>query len=173
MMDVAANPSEVVELALNHFGDDILRLAFSYLKRREDAEDVVQDTLIRLMRSGGEFETEEKLKAWLLHVAANLCKDILKSSVWKKQASLPEGYDVAVEDDSLTEGESDVWEAVMTLPDKYRSVVHLYYYEDYSTKEIAQILEKRESSVRTLLKRGREKIKQYLEKGEDGCEQGV
>ena len=136
MIDVAANPPDAAEVALNKFGDDILRLAYSYLKTREDAEDVVQDTLIRLMRFGGEFETEGKMKAWLLHVAANLCKDILKSPAKKRQVALPEDYDVPAEKDELSEavsgldGGSDVMAAMMSLPEKYRSVLHLYYMED-------------------------------------------
>ncbi len=161
MIDVAADPSKAVEIALDHFGDDILRLSFSYLKSREDAEDVVQDTLIRFMQSGGKFETEEKVKSWLLHVAVNICKDIVKSAVWKRQVALPEGYD-AISEDQLSEEESEVVKAVMSLPDKYRSVIHLYYLDEYSTKEIAEILGQKESTVRSLLKRGREKLKVNL-----------
>lgn len=161
MIDVALNPSDAVELALNRFGDDILRLSFSYLKSREDAEDVVQETLIRFMQSGGQFETEAKVKSWLFQVAVNICRDVLKSPAWKRQTALPEGYDVAVEDE-LSEDESDVMQAVMSLPDKYRSVIHLYYMEEYSTKEIAEIIGKKESTVRSILKRGREKLKTNL-----------
>ena len=159
MIDVEANPSGAVELALNLFGNDILRLSFSYLKRREDAEDIVQDTLIRLMQSGTCFETEELMKAWLLRVAVNLCKDHLKSAVYRKQTSLPEGFDIAAED-------QPVLQSLMSLPEKYRSVLHLYYYEEYATKEIASILDKKEATVRSLLKRGREKLAEKL--GEAG-----
>jgi RNA polymerase sigma-70 factor (ECF subfamily) len=168
MIDVSENPSDAVEMAMNCFGDDILRLAFSYLKRREDAEDVVQDTLIRFMQSGAQFETEGKMKSWLLHVAANICKDIMKSSRWKKQAAMPEGYDVAAEDDSKSDEEGEVMQAVLSLPEKYRSVIHLFYVEEYSTKEIAEIVEKKESTVRSLLKRGREKLREKMRKGEGG-----
>ena len=79
MIDVAANPSDAVEKALDLFGNDILRLAYSYMKSREDAEDIVQEVLIRLMQSAGVFEDESHEKAWLLKVASNLCKDKLKS----------------------------------------------------------------------------------------------
>ena len=80
MIDVAANPSDAVEKALDLFGNDILRLAYSYMKSREDAEDIVQEVLIRLMQSAGVFEDESHEKAWLLKVASNLCKDKLKSA---------------------------------------------------------------------------------------------
>ena len=73
MIDVAQNPSDAVEKALDLFGNDILRFAFSYMKNREDAEDVLQETLIRLMQAQPVFENEQKLKSWLLRVAANLC----------------------------------------------------------------------------------------------------
>ena len=162
MIDVAQNPSAAVEQALDLFGNDILRLAYSYLKRREDAEDIVQETLIRLMQSANQFEKEEAMKAWLLRVAANLCKDQLKSHEHKKQVAMPEGYDVAGEEDVEYEEESEVMSAVMSLPEKYRSVIRLYYVEEYSTIEIAEILDKKEATVRSLLKRGREKLAKMI-----------
>lgn len=163
MINVALNPSDAVENALNLFGDAVLRLAYSYLKTREDAEDVVQDTLIRLMQSGEIFENEEHMKAWMLRVAANLCKDILKSSRRQKEVAMVEGYEEGVEDEYNT-GENDVMKAVMSLPEKYRSVIHLYYFEEYATKEIAVIMGKKEATVRSLLKRGREKLESILSK---------
>lgn len=168
MIDVEANPSGVVEIALNLFGNDILRLSYSYLKRREDAEDIVQDTLIRLMQSKICFKTEEQMKAWLLQVAVNLCKDHLKSASYKKQTSLPEGFDIAAEEQHTSEDESEVLQSMMSLPEKYRSVLHLYYYEEYTTKEIAGILNKKEATVRSLLKRGREKLAERLGRMKDG-----
>ena len=171
MIDVAANPPDAAEVALNKFGNDILRLAYSYLKTREDAEDVVQDTLIKFMQAGGKYETEEKMKSWLLQVAANLCRDLLKSAARKKQVALPEDYDPPAEESSgggTPDPDNEVMEAVMSLPEKYRSVIHLYYMEEYSIKEIAEILEKRESTVKSLLKRGRERLAKKLEEGDGG-----
>ena len=66
MLDVASNPSDAVEQALQQFGDDILRLAYSYMKNREDAEDIVQEVLIRFMQAAGQYESEAHVKAWLL-----------------------------------------------------------------------------------------------------------
>lgn len=172
MIDVASNPSDAVEQALDLYGNDILRLAYSYLKRREDAEDIVQETLIRLMQSGAVFENEKKVKSWLLQVAANLCKDELKSSRRKNTVAIPEGYDIADEDSSTGAEDDTVLNAVMELPDKYRSVIHLYYYEEYSTREIAEILEKKEATIRSLLKRGREKLEKMM-KGERGHATGI
>ena len=168
MIDVEANPSGAVEIALTLFGNDILRLSYSYLKRREDAEDIVQDTLIRFMQSKICFETEEQMKAWLLQVAVNLCKDYLESASYKKQTSLPDGFDIAAEEQPASEDESEVLQGMMSLPEKYRSVLHLYYYEEYTTKEIAGILDKKEATVRSLLKRGREKLAEKLGRMKDG-----
>ena len=177
MIDVAANPSDAVEKALDLFGNDILRLAYSYLKSREDAEDIVQDVLIRFMQSAKSFEEEEHVKAWLLRVAANLCKDRLKSASRQREVAIPEGYDVADEKKEPQE-ENDTLQKVMALPDKYRSVIHLYYYEEYSVKEIANILEKKETTIRSLLKRGREKLANMISqenkmKGDDGHAEGI
>lgn len=172
MIDVALDPSDAVEKALDLYGDDILRLAYSYLKRREDAEDIVQETLIRLMQSGAVFEDEKKEKSWLLQVAANLCKDELKSSRRKNTVAIPEGYDIADEEQSAGSEDSAVLRAVLELPYKYRSVIHLYYFEEYSTREIAEILEKKEATIRSLLKRGREKLEKFM-KGERGHAKGI
>lgn len=170
MLDVASNPSDAVEQALQQFGDDILRLAYSYMKSREDAEDVVQEVLIRFMQSAKQFEDESHVKAWLLRVAANLCKDKLKSASRQREVAIPEGYDVAAEEKQ--ESESDFMQIVMALPEKYRSVIHLYYYEEYATAEIAKILQKKEATVRSLLKRGREKLERMM-KGDDGHAKAV
>lgn len=171
MINVAENPSDAVEKALDLFGNDILRLAYSYLKSREDAEDVVQETLIRLMQFQPVFEDEKKEKSWLMKVAANLCRDLLKSAEKKRFVAMPEGYDVP---EAVPQGEadSDVMEAVMGLPEKYRTVIHLYYYEEYSTREIAGITGKKEATVRSLLKRGRELLKKQW-KGESGHAKGI
>lgn len=165
MLDVASNPSDAVEQALNRFGNDILRLAYSYMKSWDDAEDIVQEVLIRFMQSAKQFRDEQHVKAWLLLVAANLCKDKLKTSQRKKEVAMPEGYEVAVSE--VQEEDSNIGQMVSSLPDKYRIVIHLYYYEEYTTKEIAEILQKKEATVRSLLKRGREKLEKMM-KGDDG-----
>lgn len=172
MIDVASNPLDAVERALNLFGNDILRLAYSYMKNRYDAEDIVQDVLIRYMQSAKVFQGEEHMKAWLLRVASNLCKDRLKSASYQREVAIPEGYDIEAPTDDIQE-ESQVMKSVMALPEKYRSVIHLYYFEEYSTKEIAEILEKKETTIRSLLKRGREKLANMISqenkmKGDDG-----
>lgn len=172
MIDVAKNPSDAVEKALDLFGNDILRFAYSYMKNREDAEDVVQETLIRLMQSQPVFEDEQKEKAWLFKVAANLCCDQLKNADRRYAAAMPEGYEAAAPDNPEPDRDSEVLQEVLRLPEKYRSVIHLYYFEEYSIREIAGIVGKKEVTVRSLLKRGREKLQKKL-KGESGHAEGI
>lgn len=172
MIDVAKNPSDAVEKALDLFGNDILRFAYSYMKNREDAEDIVQETLIRLMQSQPVFENEGKEKSWLLKVAANLCCDQLRGADRQHIVAMPEGYEAVAADNQGPDTDSEILREVFKLPEKYRSVIHLYYFEGYSTREIADIIGKKEASIRTLLKRGRERLEKKL-KGESGHAEGI
>ena len=134
----------------------------------------MQETLLRLMQSSQAFRDEEHMKAWLLRVAANLCKDFLRLARSKREVTLGEenGYEPAAPQTPLPEDGSDIMEAVLSLPEKYRSVIHLYYFEEYATKEIAEILGLKDVTVRSLLKRGREKLKKKME-GDGGHAGGI
>ena len=160
MHDVALGKDETVEQALKVYGNTILRLSYSYLRNLSDAEDVLQDTLLSLMRNKPVFSSSEHEKAWLMRVAINLCKNKLKSS-WFKTVEIPENLQAV----SIADEESVVMEAVHNLQIKYREVIHLFYYEGYSTIEISSLLQKKESTVRSLLHRSREMLKNTL-KGE-------
>ena len=146
-----------VENALSRHGQRIMHLAWSYLHNRADAEDVLQETMIRYMKSQQTFRDEEHEKAWLLRVAANLCKNILRSRS-HEGGEIPDD----LEGKGIPEDAIAVYEAVRTLPEKYREVIHLFYYEDASTAEIAVILEKKESTVRSLLRRARKMLEKRL-----------
>ena len=139
-------------------GNAIYRLAYSYLKSTYDAEDILQDVLIQYLKVEPNFVTKEHRKAWFLKVTSNLCKDRLKAS-YRKWKELDEDYPVTQD---FTKEESEVLHAVHSLPVKYREVIHLFYYEGYHTEEIASILKKNESTVRSLLSRARKKLKVYL-----------
>ena len=142
---------------LNCYGDSILRLAYSYLHNMSDAEDVVQETLIKYMKTAPEFENEKHEKAWLMRVAGNISKNKIDYNNVRKADELSETL-VAEEKEDL----SFVWDAVKNLPDNMREVIHLFYHEGYSTKEIASILKRKESTVRSDLKRGRDKLRIVL-----------
>ncbi len=143
---------------LDQHGESILRLAYSYLHNQSDAEDILQDTLIQYLRTAPVLESPAHEKAWLLRVAGNLSKNLLRAQGYRQADELEESL-VAQEREDL----SYVWEAVKALPVPYREAVHLFYYEGYSTAQIAQILDQKESTVRSRLKRGREKLKPLLE----------
>lgn len=154
--DRAAVSERAGEL-FSRYGNSILRLAVSYLHRQEDAEDILQETMIRFLESPVAFLSEGHEKAWVLTVAANLSKNRIKYNSYRDGNELLEEL-VAEEKEDL----AFVWEAVMQLPENYREAVHLFYQEGYSTREIAQILKRKEATVRSDLKRGRERLKEIL-----------
>ncbi len=147
---------------LERHGNSILRLCYSYLHNMSDAEDILQDTLIQYIKTAPVLENEKHERAWLLKVASNLSKNRIQYNKRRQTDELEETL-VAEEAEDL----SFVWSAVKKLPDKYREVVHLFYYEGYATKEIAKILQRNESTVRSDLKRGREQLKGILKEGYD------
>lgn len=153
-----AKVNERATALLDRHGESILRLAYSYLHNQSDAEDILQDTLIQYLRTAPVLESPAHEKTWLLRVAGNLSKNLLRAQGYRQADQLEETL-VAQEREDL----SYVWEAVKALPVPYREAIHLFYYEGYSTAQIAQILDQKESTVRSRLKRGREKLKPLLE----------
>jgi len=147
---------------LDEYGNSILRLAYSYLHNMSDAEDILQDTLFQYMRKAPKFENGEHEKAWLLRVAANLSKNKIKYNKIRETDELMEEL-IAEKEEDL----SFVWEAVKALPEKYREVIHLFYQEGLSTREISEVLKRKESTVRSDLLRGRDKLKNILKEGYD------
>lgn len=142
---------------LDQYGNRILRLAYTYLHNMSDAEDILQDTLLQFLKKAPSFDSAEHEKAWLLRVAANLSKNRIDYERLRASDELNEEL-VAEEREDL----SFVWEAVRELPSQYREVIHLFYHEGYPTAEIAKILGRKESTVRSDLRRGREKLKAVL-----------
>ena len=136
----------------------LYRLAFSYCRNRADAEDIVQEVFLKYLRQHPDFPDEAHLPAWLLRVTANACKDLLRSPWRCRCCSLEEAAEPTV----LMQDESALLAAVLGLPAKYRGVVHLYYYEDYSVGEIAAILGISQSAVRMRLLRARQALKEEL-----------
>lgn len=142
---------------LDTYGNSILRLAYSYVHNMSDAEDLLQDTLIAYLDSAPEFENETHEKAWLLKVTANLSKNKIAYNRLRTTDELDEQLI-----DEKQENLSFVWEAVKNLPDKYREAIHLFYYEGYSTAEISKILGRKESTIRSDLRRGRAELRIIL-----------
>jgi RNA polymerase sigma-70 factor (ECF subfamily) len=145
--------------------DAVYRICYSFLKNRTDAEDAVQETFLRLMQTDKPLETEGHVRAWLIVTASNICKNMLHSWMRQKRQEVEDWETVLVEKTSTPE-ESTVLAALMQLPEKYKTVLYLYYYESYSCKEIASAMQKKETTVRSLLKRGREALQKKM--GGDG-----
>lgn len=142
--------SEIV----NKYSDMVLRLAFVYVKNIPDAEDITQEVFLKLFRVHKVYNSDEHVKAWLITVTKNTSKDYIKSW-WRRKTEVLK--------DNLTTMdnyfESELIEAVLALPIRYRDILYLYYYEGYSTSEIAQSLNIKEPTIRTRLKRGRKLLK--------------
>lgn len=150
------------EQLLNDHGNSVLRLAYAYLHNLSDAEEVLQDTLLQYLRTTPAFESEEHGKAWLLRVAANLSKNRLRYQKTHETDQLDEQLAGERREDLTF-----VWEAVKSLPVRWREVVHLFYQEGYSTAQIARILHRNESTVRSDLRRARLRLKEILKEAYD------
>lgn len=146
---------EIIEKTVEKYSPSMLRAAFSVLRNTHDAEDAVQEAFVKLVRLKPSFNDESHEKAWLLRVTINNAKNI-RRSFSRQGTSLDENLPF-----TYTEN-TDVLNEVLSLPEKYRVVIHLYYYEGYSIKEIAEILNKPASTVGTLLSRGRNMLKTFL-----------
>ena len=138
--------------------DTVFRVAYSYLRCRDDADDVTQDVLIQLYKEDKTFESDAHIKNWLIRVTVNRCKNVLRAP-WRRTE------DIADYENSLTFEEPqcrELFEAVMSLDRRYRLPVLLYYYEGYRQREIAALLGVPEETVRTRLSRARDKLKRIL-----------
>ena len=163
-----AAPKEKVQTAqkaeelMQLYGNAILRLAYSYLHNMSDAEDIVQETLIRYMVKMPKLAGAAHEKAWLLRVAGNLSKNRIVYNKLRETDELDEQL-IGEKREDL----SYVWQAVKSLPVAYREAIHLFYYEGYSTARIAEIMQKKEATVRSDLRRGRIMLKDILKEAYD------
>ena len=148
-----------VEDVFDKYCNTVYRLAHARVQNRFDAEDILQTVFLKLCKEKSDFSDSEHLKAWLLKVTVNSSKNLLMSGWMKHTTELS---------DSITAPQHEVGEVyaeVAKLPVKYRTVIHLHYFEGYSCKEIAEIINTNEATVKTRLKRGRERLQTTL-KGE-------
>lgn len=145
------------EALARRYGPAVFRLAYARTGSRADAEDVMQEVFLRLLRARPEFSSEEHAKAWLLHVAANCANDLFRAPWRRREEPLAEGLSAPEEPER-----GGVVEAVLALPPKYRAAVHLYYYEELSVEEIAEILGRRPGTVKSRLSRARALLRRYL-----------
>ena len=147
------------EQAFNRYADIVYRLAFVRTKNKSDSDDILQEVFLRYIKVWEKLESEEHVKAMLLRITINCSNTLLTSSWFKKTSPLDETLPYF---DNNNDGE--VLKAVMNLPQKYRTVIHLYYYCGYSVNEIGEMLNLKTATVKTHLSRARETLKQNLKR---------
>lgn len=157
--------TDYIEELVESYGDTVLRIAYTYFKSMSDAEDAVQDVFLHIIGKTPEFKDKEYEKAWIIRVTINICKNKLKLFWNRNKCSIDEIAEAPVYDKYNTD--SEVLKAVMSLPDKYRIAVYMYYYEGYTTPEIARITDRTETAVRSDLHRARGKLKEILKEEYD------
>ena len=153
------NKNIQAEEIVNEYGDLIFRTCLILLSNREDAQDAVQDTIIKYIKKSPDFKDKNHEKTWLLRVAANRCKDILRYRINHPKFDLEMLKEFSDEPDN-----TGILEALMQIPEKYRIVLTLYYVEEYKVDEIAKIISKTPSAVKMRLKRGRELLEKEYRK---------
>ncbi len=156
-------PSEMTQeitRLIEQYGDDILKTALVILKSKELAEDVYQETFLRVCRSFSSYRRESSEKTWITSIAVNICRDYLRSS-WKKRVVVTEDF-LTYSSDTDTEEliekrneKKELLEAIMKLPDKYRQIIHLYYYQEMDVKDIASVLKIPGGTVKSRLFKAR------------------
>lgn len=142
------------------YTDVVYRATLSYCKNKSDAEDAVQNTFLKLLKIDTKFEDDEHIRKWLVRTAMNECKNMWKSFWHRNVTSID---DLEKEPEYIESDKQELFNEVMKLSNKYSAVLHLYYYEGYSCKEIAEILNVSESVVQTRLMRARNKLKERLQ----------
>ena len=148
-----------VNRAVEEYSGMVRRLCMIHLKSYADTEDIFQTVFLKYVLSSVPFESEEHEKAWFIRVTINACKDHLKSFFHKRVISLDE---ILEKPEEIREEYREVWEAVLSLPPKYREVIYLHYYENYTAPEISRILGKKVNTIYTLLTRSRQMLREKL-----------
>jgi len=141
--------------------ETVYRICYMYMKNKTDAEDMTQNTFIKYLKYNPNFESSEHEKAWFIVTATNNCKNHFKTW-WNRNTYLDDEFEVATNDTS-----DETLVHVLNLPTKYKQVIYMYYYEGYSTVEIAKLLNTKESTIRTHLLKGRQILKEKIGSEQD------
>ncbi len=179
MIQDTARMQEKLQQKIDSYSDMLFKIAYVRTGNRADAEDIVQETFYQYLKTSKVFDSEEYEKAWLIRVTLNGCRKMWRSGFYRRRSDVPAPeHGTAKELDEIGERGPEehfldkerartVLEAVQMLPPAYRDVIHLFYYEDLSVKEIAQVLERKVSTVTSQLTRGRELLKKSLKEEYD------
>lgn len=147
----------MIERVMIEYSDMVYKLAYARTKNKYDAEDVLQEVFLRYLRRKPEFEGSEHEKAWFLRVTINCSKNLFASFTKHRTSSFMENLN------GITDDEKVLGEFLTKLPIKYRTVIHLFYYEELKILEIAELLSLKESTVKMQLTRARRLLKEYME----------
>jgi RNA polymerase sigma-70 factor (ECF subfamily) len=161
MKDVSIDINDNIDEVMTLYSNTVYRLALVQTKNKVDAEDVFQEVFLRYVRSKTHFQSEEHRKAWFIRVTVNFCKKLWASSWLRKTEPLDETITFEMQE------ETDLHHELLKLPMKYRTVIHLFYFEDMSIEEISKCLNQGSSTIRTQLTRARYKLKEYLKEDYD------
>lgn len=161
---------ELLEWLMQEYGQSMTRLAFTYTKQKQSAEDIAQEAFIKCYRSLDEFRHESSYKTWLYRITVNLCKDKIKSWPFRniiftdilptktKYSETPESHFINVEENRL------ISEQIYELPIKYREIIFLYYYEELSYNDISVLLNLKHSTIKSRLHKARALLKEKIER---------
>ena len=153
--------SDAQSAAIERYFNMVYKLALSQTKNVHNAEDIVQNVFLKFLQNSQKLETDDYQKAWLIRVTLNECKNLFSASWFKKNVSLEEERPVVFD----TDEKNDVYAAMLSLPSKYRAVIHLFYYEDMTVEEISKALKRSETLIKTQLSRGRDMLRKALKGG--------
>lgn len=158
--------SEITRL-VEEYGDDVLKIATVILRSKELAEDIYQETFLRAVRSFSGFRKESSEKTWLISIAVNLCRDYMRSA-WKRRVVVTEDFPTYSDNNStedIVEQKSEqqaVVKAILKLPDKYREIIHLFYYQEMGVNDIAKILKIPSGTVKSRLFKARSLLHEMI-----------
>lgn len=163
---------EALQMTIDAYSGMLYKIAYLQLRNRQDAEDVVQETFYQYIKSDKEFETADHEKAWLIKVTLNGCRKIWRSAWYRRTDTMPEQELLLIKSAAaagnmekealIKERNWEIMTAVLKLPAKYREVIHLFYFQQMSIKEICQVTKRKESTVTSQLTRGRELLRKNL-----------
>lgn len=161
---------DLIDEIMNKYGQEILQLVYSYVNNKEVAEDLTQDIFVKCYKSLHTYKGKSNVKTWLWRIAINHCKDYIKSWYNKKViVTEDESTYIGIQKESVEQTviqnaeDRRLASAVMNLPIKYREVIYLFYYEELPIKDIAMVIEVKENTIKTRLKRAKELLKKGLE----------
>ena len=167
--DTYQSAQMVVERLIEDYGQDVLKIAYLYVKDQQLAEDIFQEVFYKVMKNYHKFEHLSSEKTWLIRITIDTCKDLLRTS-WLRRVTtfgtLEEQNQTQYEqpfDMTQSESNNELYEMIMKLPQRYKEVILLFYYEDFSYDEMAKILNIPKGTVQSRLARGREKLKKMME----------